>query len=262
MKLSISNIAWSNEHDKEVYHYLKKQGFVGLEIAPTRIFPNDPYSKLQEAEKFYLNLRNYYKLNISSIQSIWYGKNEMIFGSEEERKQLTEYTKKAIDFASVIKCNNLVFGCPRNRMIKDENYKEIAYSFFSDLASYAKLNKTILSMEPNPSIYNTNFINYTDEAFKFAKLINSDGFKVNLDLGTIIYNNEDLQIISDNIELVNHIHISEPRLALIEKRELHNKLVSILKQKKYNKYISIEMGKRDNLDEVKKTIDYIREVFK
>lgn len=45
MKLSISNIAWSAEHDAAMYKFLQQEGFSGLEIAPTRIFPikNRPF---------------------------------------------------------------------------------------------------------------------------------------------------------------------------------------------------------------------------
>ena len=118
-----------------------------------------------------------------------------------------------------------------------------------------------MSIEPNPVIYNTNFINYTSQAFEIVKKVKSNGFKVNIDLGTIIYNKEDLQIIADNIDLVNHVHISEPNLVLIQKRELHNKLAILLKENKYKRFVSIEMGKRDNLDEIKETIKYIKEVF-
>ena len=50
MKLSISNIGWEKKNDTEVYRMMKEYGFVGLEIAPTRIFPENPYEKNKEAE--------------------------------------------------------------------------------------------------------------------------------------------------------------------------------------------------------------------
>ena len=51
MKLSISNIGWTVEQDSQVYELMKKYGFTGLEIAPTRIFPEAPYEKLNEADR-------------------------------------------------------------------------------------------------------------------------------------------------------------------------------------------------------------------
>lgn len=261
MKLSVSNIAWIKEDDEQMYNYLQEQGIEGLEIAPTRIFPQNAYDNLEKSKEFSVDLKKRYGLVISSIQSIWYGRNEKIFDSEVERKVLCNYTKKAIDFANIIGCKNMVFGCPKNRVSKNEYDMDTAILFFRELGEYAKLNNTVVAIEPNPVIYNTNFVNYTYQAFEIAKEVKSSGFKVNIDLGTIIYNKEDLQIITQNIDLVNHIHISEPNLALIEKREVYNQLSDILRQVNYHRFISIEMGKRDNLDEVKETVKYIKEVF-
>lgn len=104
----------------------------------------------------------------------------------------------------------------------------------------------MLSIEANPLIYNTNFINYTAEAINLAKDINHPGFKINLDLGTMIYYNENLSLLDRNMDLVNHVHISEPRLAKIEDRALHKDLFHLLKASDYKHYISIEMGKNNN----------------
>lgn len=261
MHLSISNIAWDEKNDEEMLGYLQECSFSGIEIAPTRIFGHNPYSKLKEAQQFSMMIGETYKLEIASIQSILYGKNENIFGKEDERINLIEYLKRSIDFASLINCKNIVFGCPKNRVLKNEEDMEIAFSFFKELGIYASNKNTVLSIEPNPIIYNTNFINYTQEAFDFVKKIDNDGFKVNFDLGTMIYNKEELMVIYNNIDYVNHIHISEPYLKIIKNRELHKELASILKEKKYNKFVSIEMGKCDNINDVKKIISYINEVF-
>ena len=51
MKLSISNIAWSREQDESVYFAMKQNGFTGLEIAPTRWFPEAPYEHIGDAWK-------------------------------------------------------------------------------------------------------------------------------------------------------------------------------------------------------------------
>ena len=65
-------------------------------------------------------------------------------------------------------------------------------------------------MEANPPIYNTNYINTTTEALALVKKIGSKGFLVNLDLGTMIENKEALNVIAEDINLINHVHISRP----------------------------------------------------
>lgn len=297
MKLSISNIAWDKKYDDYMYGYLADLGFDGIEIAPTRIIEDNPYGNLKKAREF-KSLMDSKRLEISSMQSIWFGRDERIFYTEKERKSLLEYTERAIDFASVIRCKNLVFGSPKNRSYEEiiefeddvslkgdafeivtgsKHYEfndpeELNYEalsnmssgilLFEEIASYAKMNETCFSIEPNPTIYNTNFINETRQAFELAKQIKSDGFKVNVDMGTILENNEDLSVIRENLDLVNHIHISEPYLAVIEKRNLHSELAEILKKGGYKNYVSIEMKNHGDLEIVKSTMKYIHGVFR
>lgn len=261
IKLSISNIAWSAEDDLEMYQYLKDIGFQGLEIAPTRVFPDTPYDKLSEARKWSIELKKLYGLEVSSMQSIWYGHQEKIFGSREERKILVDYTKKAIDFAEVIGCNNLVFGNPKNRDTDDVsgNYPT-AIDFFREIGDYALEHNTTIAIEPNPVIYNTRFLNYTEQAVEMAYKCSSEGVKVNIDLGTIIYNKEDIAYLRQIPEYINHIHISEPGLKPIEKRNLHSNLFPILREIGYDKYVSIEMG-RVELDTCKECCAYLYNIM-
>ena len=259
MKLSISNIAWAAEHDTEMYQLLRKSGFQGLEIAPTRIFPEAPYERLSEAKDWTGELKEKYGLIVPSMQSIWYGHQERIFGSKEERKILIDYTKKAIEFAEIIGCTNLVFGNPKNRDTDDVpgNYPT-AIDFFREIGDYALEHYTTIAIEANPVIYNTHFLNTTEQAVEMAYKCGSEGVKVNVDLGTIIYNNEDINYLKQIPEYINHVHISEPGLNLIEHRDKHRLLFDTLTSIKYDRYVSIEMGNKGNLADVKKTIDYIK----
>jgi sugar phosphate isomerase/epimerase len=261
MKLSISNIAWSAEHDACMYRFLGEQGFSGLEIAPARVFPQEPYKHIKEAKAFAGMLQNSYGLSVSSIQSIWYGRTESIFGSDKDRAGLIEYTKKAIRFAEALSCANLVFGCPRNRNMPSPDMFPAAIAFFTAIARYACEHRRVIALEPNPPVYNTNFINTTEEAFELCNKINSVGLRVNIDLGTVLYNNENLNEIKSNIHLVHHIHISEPLLALIEKRTIHYELKNILNGTNYQGYVSIEMKNTGDIGIVKQAVRYIREVF-
>jgi len=264
MQLSISNIGWSSKYDEEMYTFLMNNDFKSLEIAPTRIFPDTPYDKLEEAYLFHKMLKVEKSLTISSMQSIWYGITEMIFASNEEREKLINYTKKAINFASAINCPNLVFGCPRNRTIPQDFERDatlsIAYDFFNEVGNYAANHNTCIAIEPNPPIYHTNFINTTKEAFDICKTIDNPGIKVNLDLGTMIYNEESVEILKDNTQYINHVHISEPHLAPIQKRSLHNELIQELHNRKYEKFISIEMSTQEDISIVKNAVLYLRAV--
>lgn len=261
MKLAASNIAWDLASDEAMYAHLASSGFAGLEIAPTRILQETPYERLDEAACFANELQKRYKLTVCSMQSIWFGRQEQMFHSREERQILLEYTKKAIDFAQVMKCGNLVFGCPKNRVIQEPGQYDTAVAFFEELGEYAYRRNTVLAIEANPVIYHTNFINTTQEALQLCRDIGSKGIAVNLDCGTIVQNKETIQAIGQDIALVNHVHLSEPYLAVLENRSLHMELAGILRNAGYQKFISIEMRQYEDLAGIKAAIAYAREIY-
>jgi len=261
MRLSISNIGWPIEQDQKVYSIMRNFGFKGLEIAPTRIFPEQPYSDLNRARDWAVELRSIDGFSVSSMQSIWYGRQEKIFGDAEERKVLLDYTKSAITFAEAIGCKNLVFGCPRNRNLPDNVDPSTAISFFKEIGDFAAEHHTVIGMEANTPIYKTNFINTTEQAIALIKEVDSAGFKLNLDLGTMIYNKEDLSVLEGHAKLINHVHISEPGLKPIEKRPVHKDLADFLKANNYQEFISIEMGRQEDLDVIIGACSYVKEIF-
>lgn len=261
MKLSISNIGWSAENDTAIYKMMAKYKFSGLEIAPTRIFPESPYDRNAEASTWREQIKTEYGFCISSMQSIWYGRQEKIFGTQDERQILAEYTKKAIDFACSIGCNNLVLGCPRNRNLPDGVEKDLALPFFKEIGDYADKNGTAIGMEANPPIYHTNYINDTASALTLIEQVDSGGFKLNLDVGTMIYNGEDVSVLIGKVHLINHVHVSEPWLKPIETRTLHHELKNVLMNEAYQGFVSIEMGKVENLAIIEEKLSYIGEIF-
>ena len=261
LKLAVSNIGWNAEQDEEAYALMKKYQFTGLEIAPTRIFPEKPYERLEEAALWSRNLAKKHGFTVTSLQSIWFGRQERLFGTEEEREVLAEYTRQAIDFSSAVGSRNLVFGCPRNRVCPDGTDPEAGLRFFAEIGNYAAQRGTVIGMEANPAIYNTNYINSTSEALDLIRAVGSRGFLLNLDVGTMIQNEEDPAGLEGNVNLINHVHISEPGLKPIEQREIHQDLKRILTDGSYEGFVSIEMGKVEELSVIEEARRDVRSVF-
>lgn len=111
-QLAISNIAWHKEDDEAVYTAMQQAGFTGLEIAPTRIFPEMPYENLTSALLFGGYLKNQWGFSVPSMQSIWYGQTGNIF-NPADAEHLLDYTAEAFQFAHSLNCPSLVFGCPK-----------------------------------------------------------------------------------------------------------------------------------------------------
>lgn len=261
MKLSISNIAWDRIYDDQMYNCLQESGFAGLEIAPSRIFPNGPYDDLERIHIWSEKLRETYGLSVSSMQSVWYGRRERLFGSREERNLLVSYTKKAVMSAQAAGCSHIVFGCPRNRMTYYEGDWDKGAAFFRELGEYAAEHHVIIGMEANPPIYGTNYITGTESAFELVNQVNSAGFQLTLDTGTILWNNESLQMISGRTDKIHHVHISEPYLKIIRNRKMHRELRLVLEKDDYSGFISVEMAKQDSLQQIRNVLAYVKGVF-
>ena len=248
MNLAISNIAWERADDDFVYNKMAELGFKYIEIAPTALVPQNPYSS-DGIKKIYNVLDSLYKLHgikICSMQSILYGVSSRLFGTEEERQDLFKNILMAVDCAYELSCRNLVFGCPKNRVIENEALQyNIGVDFFKRIADYCEKKNVYFSLEANPVIYNTNYINTTQEALKLVKLVDCSHFGINYDLGCVLYNNEDIDCLDDVLKYVNHIHISEPYLAPVDfaHKTTHIRLRDILKKQGYG----VGEGFRDNL---------------
>ncbi|MDD7266949.1 MAG: sugar phosphate isomerase/epimerase family protein [Lachnospiraceae bacterium] len=262
MKLfSISNIGWEAKDDPIVYEMMKQQGFQGLELAPTRIIAEQPYSHPEQIAEWSHEVCVKHGFTVSSLQSIWYGRQENLFASCVERQALADYTRQAIDFAAVLQCRNLVFGCPKNRNRPEGADEQQAITFLKEIGDYAAQRGTIIGIEANPPIYQTNLINDTKTALEWVLQINSPGCRLTLDVGTMIEQGEDPSLLKGKVHLINHVHVSEPYLKPIRERSLHTDLHRILREEGYQRYISIEVGKIKNLSLLEEMMRYVRGIF-
>lgn len=169
--------------------------------------------------------------------------------------------KKAIDFAAAVGCKNIVFGCPRNRAVPQAADPEQGVSFFREIGKYAAQKGTAIGMEANPPVYHTNYINDTLSALELIEQVDLPGFRLNLDVGTMIENQEELSLLAGKVRLINHVHISEPALKPIENRTLHAELKNVLAAEDYQGYVSIEMGKTEELSMLEEAMAYVGSVF-
>lgn len=263
MKLAISNIAWTIENDTKVFDWMKTYGFKGLEIAPTRTFKKGYDADESEKETFQHILESY-GVELCSMQSLLFGYRDPIFSNGDLREMVSRELVKGMDFAHSFGINSLVFGSPSIRNVNNDIEKQTAVDFFGRMANEAGKRGLSFNLEPNPVIYNTNFINRTKEALDFVKAINLPGLGINLDMGTVIYNEEQLEdiITEENIPWIRHVHISEPNLVPInpDYQDLHHQLFRLLAKFGYERYVSIEMKLNQDVRDIESILRYIRDV--
>lgn len=263
MKYCISNIAWKPHEAEQVYGIMNERDITRLEVAPSLLTQTtDPYETTSEDRTRIKKELAHLGLQLTSMQSLLFGKPELtLFNEDTSRDALSQYLKKAIDFASDLGINNLVFGSPKNRVIPDHLDREKAYQiacdFFSSLAVYAQQRNVVLALEANPSRYNCNFATTTLEALEVIQRVNHPHFLLNYDIGTVIINDEDYRdFILNYNKYINHVHLAAPDLAPLpgSHQKLYHEVIALLKDIQYDKVVSIEMKAQSDSDNINQVI--------
>ena len=262
MNLSISNIAWNISEDENVSKILNKYNVNYIDIIPVKYFPEKKITK-----KKILKIKNYWlkkKIKISSLQSLLYNtKNLNIFTFDKyTNNSILVYLEKIMKIANGLGAKIIIFGSPKNRDKGNLSKKQVllkSTNFFRILGNLSLKYNLKVCLEPNPTIYNCNFMTNTIETVEIIKATNHKSIKLNLDLGALQVNNENLKnILKDYNNLIEYVHISEPYLKPINiKTNDYENIINLIYEFCPNITCSIEMinfKKKSNLNKIENAI--------
>ena len=262
MKLSISNLAWHNKDYNKVLKIIKKYNFTGIEIAPTKIWGD--WNNISKRKILNYNKAIHgSKLKISSIQSLFFNTNLLLEKKKDETK-IIKHFQILIEIAKNLNCKNIVFGSPHFRkkknLTKIELEKKLIY-ILKKIEPYLKASNVVLAIEPNPKFYGCNFINKLNEAYRIVKKVGSNNVRIQIDTACIELAGDNFKQINKYLDYANHIHLSEKNLNCLNKNNsLIKKLISLIKKRKWNKWVSIEMMNK-NLNEIESSLKIVRNLI-
>ena len=241
-KLSVSLLALNNiNHIDEFLLVLRKENIKYIELPISKITKNYDYKG-----KDLINFKKKLKENlikVSSVQAIFYGKNNLNIFNISHHKDIIKHLKKVFLIAKSIGAKNIIFGSPKNRFIKKKikiKTENIAINFFKKIGKLCKKNNLFFCIEPNSKFYNCNFINTIKEAIILIKKINSKHILINADTGNINLEKENLSNLTLNKNHFRNFQISEKNLIPISRGSTPH--VKILKNFDTTKrHISLEM---------------------
>ncbi|MBF2028577.1 MAG: sugar phosphate isomerase/epimerase [Oscillatoriales cyanobacterium C42_A2020_001] len=266
MKLSISNIAWTEETDAEVLSLLASEGVSAIEVAPTRIWAEWDISP--EAGDRYRQTLQSQGLVCSSLQAILFKKPDLkVFGTPEQRAALVEHLKKVADLAAVLGAKPMVFGAPKNRdrgNMDEKTALHHATELFAEVGDYCAQKGVCLCLEPNPVDYGCNFITNSQQGAQLVRLVNSPGFRLHLDAAGMYLAGEDIpQAIEAAADVLAHFHVSEPNLgSFAEPKVNHSAIARTLQAIGWNRWVTIEMRATEQpIDDVKQALKTVRNVY-
>lgn len=270
MKLAVSNIAWPSSQDVEVGEILNRNGYGGLEVAPTKIWQNPLDASASEVTQ-YRKQWNEMGLEIVAAQSLLFGHPEMtVFESQEKRNATVSYLKQIARLCSDLGAKSLVFGSPKNRRVgglSPSEVRGIALDFFGELGVYASEVGTSFVLEANPADYGADFVTCADEATAIVREINHPGLRLHLCTGCMKLSGDDVSAeITKGAELLGHFHISEPFLTPPDEGATqvdHPAAAAALAGIAYDGWCSIEMRESEpfTLDGFEKILGYVSDCY-
>lgn len=266
MKLSISNIAWPHANEFEILEYLTSTHVSGIEIAPSRIWPDFRLIDTRSRTEYTRKIHDY-GLTICSMHSLYYGQNDMsIFGSPSQQERFSDFTMRLIELASDMEIPRMVMGSPTIRDQGELGYQdalEQAAEILRPLADYAESCGTRILIEAL-SLDETRFINSHKESLILIKYVNSRGFGLHLDAKAISSEEEELEdIFAECAGQIEHFHVNEKGLGGFEQPMLaHDRMAACLKNINYNEYVSIEMRQLPSyMDSIKNAVNFVSSVY-
>ena len=215
MQLSISNIAWEKDVEPQIAELLGRLGVAAVDVAHSKYFPEPEKATYEDIRKVraWWNERG---ISVYGMQSLLYGTQGLnVFGDRESQEKLLTHLGHVCRIAEGLGAKRLVFGSPKNRDrsgLTDSDAHDIALRFFSRLGDIAQSHGVVITLEPNPVCYGTNWITTTHDAYVFVKELHNSGIAMQLDTGTVLTNGENISAMYSFRDAVGHVHLSEPNL--------------------------------------------------
>lgn len=244
MKLAVSNIAWPAGADDRAVDVLRQHGVTGVELAPTKVWPNPTAATPAEIAR----VRDWWEsrgIRVVAFQALLFGKPDLVlFGSEAARDALAKHLDGTFRLAAAVGAGPLVFGSPKNRLVgvtPVEEAKRIAVDFFRRIGDAAAKRGVTLVLEANPPAYGCDFVTRFGEAAELVRAVDSPGFALHVDTGGMAMTQD---TVADAGGLVPaHYHISEPNLAPIgsDAAVPHATIVRDVRALGYEAWFSVEM---------------------
>lgn len=268
MQIAVSVIAWHPNEDGQALHIVREAGIKNVEVVPSRVWSAISGEVFQKEEKVFELLQTE-KLSPIAMQSLLYDRQDLsIFGTNDQLGNIKSYFSKLIDNASSLGIKTLVFGSPKNKLRQGRTKQEAddeASVFFRYVGKLSHNRGITFCIEPTPLMYGGDYLSSTREVISLLKQNKVPGLALNLDIGAMLANNEDIETtIELAIPHTGHVHISMPNLDRVTtSRELHRTVASALHKGGYEGVVSIEMKTfgDNNTNDLPEILRVVRECY-
>lgn len=250
MKLAVSNLAWSDYDTPEVLELLRAQRVTGIEMAPTKVWPDWAGATTVAAANYRRKLADA-GFVVPSLQAVLFGQpNARLFDSEG-RARFVAHLRNVAALAQALGAAVVVLGAPKQRDphgLPPREAFDQAVAVFQGLGRTFSDHGTCLCIEPNPRRYGCAFIVNTREGLELVHAVASPGFALHLDAAAMYLEGDSLEAAWEEVgPALRHFHVSEPDLGDFSKPVVdHASNLRVLKAGGYLGWVSLELNEPQN----------------
>lgn len=247
MKLSISNIIWEKGKDKfeSFIKEIKENDIHNIELSLNSIF-EEPTKMSKQNLRWLKNLFQSYDISISALHSLTYTRPDLeLFNDPSKREELIEYMKFYFDIAQELNTKNLVYGSAKTRDLYNYSKTEADNIFIDFLYRIDEMSPGInFNIEPLSQTY----CNYLNTYHDGVEILENKKFKnifIQLDIRSVIENDENIESIFNKHQYIKHVHIGEPNMTMPTNHHVatHQSINKKLLAMDYENFLSIEVLK-------------------
>lgn len=244
MRLAVSNIGWDVHDDVDVLDALQRRGVSGIEVAPTKVWPDWVDANEANARRYAARLRDM-GFQIPALQAVLFGRADLQLFEPLCHGKLLDHMKRVAELSAALGARAIVFGSPRNRLRRQVGFDEAmdtAAELFSIMATNAHEHGCFIGLEHNPVDYGCDFITNVVDARILVSRVDHPGFRLHLDAGGLELCGGPIDKIIRESMPAGHYHASEPMLAPIAGGTVnHGLAIRALRDAGYVGWVSIEM---------------------
>jgi len=245
LRFAFSNIAWTPHDAPHVFQLLRRQGIGGIEVAPTKVWPDWQEATPAAAAEYRRRLQAE-GFAVPALQAVLFGAPRARLFDAAGEASLRNHLLRVAEIAGALGAGAVVFGAPKQRdrgALTLEAAHARAADVFRALAPAFADRGVCLCIEPNPPRYGCNFVTTAAEGASLVRRVAHPGFGLHLDAAAMFLVGDRLDTLWGDVgELTRHYHISEPDLGGFSAPQVpHAENLEVLRTAGYAGWCSVEM---------------------
>ena len=256
MKAAISNIALSAFDHKDELHALADLGYAGIEVAPSRVWPDTWHGLSARDVDAYRRTVEAAGLKVVGLHSLFFDQPHLgMFKGPELESETLDFLAHLSEVCRDLGGRSLIYGSRTARTKGPRSNAEAiaeAADFMDRLCGRIADHGTCYCFEPLETAV-ADFINSALDSLAVVTAVDHPALRVQLDAKALVANDEDRQAIFEQVApYLAHFHANEPDLGELGHSGAvdHAKLGGFLRAVGYDGYVSAEQRMVDEADPV------------